>query len=173
MALRIYIFGMGTNFFHVDRRTSRSNVGCKYPAMADAARECWTRALKVSQPSLDPYQCPVYSPKPDRAGSQKFHSQHHLHSLKGTDFSDLSVWPSLSESEISAFAKIPQSTSIANTGWRRFAAKGCNFLKTVHRFAPAFDVFVQQQPFLATLVWGTARFLLQVSGDKVQSTKDW
>ncbi|ERF71414.1 hypothetical protein EPUS_08683 [Endocarpon pusillum Z07020] len=35
-------------------------------------------------------------------------------------------------------------------------------LQTVHKFAPVFDVMVQQQSFIAVLVWGPMRFVIQL-----------
>ena len=34
--------------------------------------------------------------------------------------------------------------------------------QAVHSFAPVFDVMIQQQPFIAALIWGSVRFIIQV-----------
>src|SRR5207248_8385578 len=45
----------------------------------------------------------------------------------------------------------------------RVSAKLSKVIVAVHNSAPVFDVFVQQQNFIACFVWGTCRFLVQVS----------
>jgi hypothetical protein len=76
--------------------------------------------------------------------------------LSRRDVEDLKSWPT--PDKIATFSKAPVPAS-ARPGT---AATLRSFFKTLHRFAPAFDVFVQQQPFVATLVWGSCRFLVQV-----------
>jgi hypothetical protein len=44
----------------------------------------------------------------------------------------------------------------------RVSAKLSKVIVAVHKSAPVFDVFAQQQNFIASLVWGTLRFLVQV-----------
>jgi hypothetical protein len=44
-------------------------------------------------------------------------------------------------------------------------------LCVVHKSAPVFDVFVQQQPFIASLVWGICRFLVQVRAHRLSGCK--
>jgi hypothetical protein len=36
-------------------------------------------------------------------------------------------------------------------------------LQAAHMYAPAIDVMIQQQPFVVNLVWGSIRFIIQVS----------
>jgi hypothetical protein len=36
-------------------------------------------------------------------------------------------------------------------------------LQAANMYAPAIDVMIQQQPFVVNLVWGTIRFIIQVS----------
>ncbi len=35
--------------------------------------------------------------------------------------------------------------------------------KTINKYAKVVDVFIQQQPDITAIVWGTVRFLIQVS----------
>ena len=44
----------------------------------------------------------------------------------------------------------------------RKLSKFTSFIRAIHKSAPALDLFVQQQPFVAALAWGTVRFLVQV-----------
>ena|SRR5436305_14275376 len=39
-------------------------------------------------------------------------------------------------------------------------SKLADFSRAVHRYSPAFDVFIQPQPFLAAVALGTCRFIL-------------
>jgi len=43
-----------------------------------------------------------------------------------------------------------------------FARLG-QWLETIDTYAPIIDVMIQQQPFFVNLVWGSARFIIQVS----------
>jgi hypothetical protein len=104
-----------------------------------------------------------YSDK--KAGSQSF--EHHpplaaaCKGSHGPGIGALKAWPSLDD--IETFSKTKLEVAAAGEAARRsFTAKLAIFFKNLHRYAPAFDVFVQQQPFIATIIWGSCRLLVQV-----------
>jgi len=72
---------------------------------------------------------------------------------KGVETRDLEEWPS--EKQIEDFVASPCDIVLLKS------SKLINFLKAVHKYSPAFDVFIQQQPFLAAIAWGSCRFVVQ------------
>jgi hypothetical protein len=46
---------------------------------------------------------------------------------------------------------------------RAFFVQMGRALRAANTYAPVIDVMIQQQPFVANLVWGSIRFIIQVS----------
>lgn len=78
---------------------------------------------------------------------------------KGVETSDLEHWPT--ETEIAIFARSTLPLHYTCEGHPRPSILSKIF-KAIHKYSPVFDVFIQQQPFLAAIAWGTCRLLVQV-----------
>ena len=77
---------------------------------------------------------------------------------KKVDISDLNAWNT--SNEIHEFANQLKHRQHECFGWQK--SRWTTMVKTLHRHAPAFDVFVQQQPVIACVAWGTCRLVIQV-----------
>jgi len=82
---------------------------------------------------------------------------------KTIDLSALDSW--ISVRQIEGLAKNCNLDALLLGGRSKRFNKLTKLAQTVHRHAQTFDVFVQQQPVIATIVWGTCRLLVQVSAD--------
>jgi hypothetical protein len=69
---------------------------------------------------------------------------------KGVQISDLKYW--LTETEITIFARSTLPTHHTCEGHPRGSILS-EIFKAVPKYSPVFDVFIQQQPFLAAIAW--------------------
>ena len=89
--------------------------------------------------------------------------------VKSLDFDDISSWASTKE--IETFVRgwdCPVTEKKPASGPQTRGRKRhrlSRIVNTLQRYAPAFDVFVQQQPVIATITWGACRFLVLVSSE--------
>jgi hypothetical protein len=77
--------------------------------------------------------------------------------------SDLEKWPS--NIELADFATSTIPVHLARDQACHKTSKLSELVRAVHKYSPVFDVFVQQQPFLASIAWGTLRLIVQVSSN--------
>lgn len=79
---------------------------------------------------------------------------------KGVEIGDLEKWPT--DSELADFAKSTLPAHYSSNEGHPKPSKLDEVLRAVQKYSPAFDIFFQQQPFLAAIAWGTCRALVQV-----------
>jgi hypothetical protein len=122
----------------------------------DAEKKCWLAAVEVSRPanpaldSCDESRAQLHNAtlKP---GSKKRIDQNHVSTEQYVK--DLST---LAHSTHNLYNKPDEGCGSA-------LSKLQSVIQAVHRFAPVVDTFVQNQPHITALVWGSIRFLIQVS----------